>query len=43
LEDHFEKVKADREAKYGGKDKDGPGPIDDPVQNGAARDLVVGG
>jgi len=42
LSAHFERVKADRKAKYGGKD-DGPGPIEDPVENQAAKGLIVGG
>lgn len=33
LEEHFKAVEKMREEKYGGKDGDGPGPIDDPVQN----------
>jgi hypothetical protein len=36
----FDEVKRRRDEKYGGK---GPGPIEDPVQNEAARGLLVNG
>lgn len=37
----FDEVRRKRKEQYSG-DRDGPGPIDDPVQNEAARDLIVG-
>lgn len=37
----FEDVERKRDEKYGGKD--GPGPIEDPVDNEAARSLISGG
>lgn len=36
----FKDVERKREEKYGGDG--GPGPIEDPVQNDAARSLIVG-
>lgn len=42
LEEHFRAVKKRRKEKYGG-DGDGPGEIEDPVQNAAAKGLIVGG
>lgn len=35
----FKEMRRKRHEKYGGK---GPGPIEDPVNNGAARSLLVG-
>jgi hypothetical protein len=35
----FDDVRSRRDEKYGGK---GPGPIEDPVENEAARSLLVG-
>lgn len=43
LTKHFEAVKKRRKEKYGDGKKDGPGEIEDPVQNDAARDLIAGG
>lgn len=40
LKDFFDEVKRRRDEKYG--DRKGPGPIEDPVQNDAARSLLVG-
>lgn len=40
LKEHFDKVKKMRDEKFG-MDKDGPGPIEDPVQNDAASKLVT--
>ena len=41
LGEWFKDVKRRREEKYGGG-KQGPGPIEDPVENEAARSLIVG-
>lgn len=43
LREHFRRVRKAREEKYGGKDgKDNAGPIEDPIQNAASKDLIVG-
>lgn len=44
LREWFAEVKRRREAKYGGKDSGGwDKSIEDPVENEAARGLIVGG
>jgi hypothetical protein len=44
LREWFEDVRRKREAKYGGKSDGGwDKSIEDPVQNQAAKDLIVGG
>lgn len=40
LKDWFKEVQRKRKAKYGSED--GPGPIEDPVENDAAKMLIAG-
>lgn len=43
LDEHFKQVRKARKEKYGNKDEEeGPGPIEDPIRNAAAKDLIVG-